>query len=94
MLLHRLTHGSIIDPRQLRVLGEVFDAAWAQIGPTLSAKASSTDAARTKLASTVLQIARDGVTTPEQMLPKVLDIAFAEPTELHEHKWPKYLATG
>jgi hypothetical protein len=62
----------------------VFDAAWVRIAPALSTKASAAEAARNKLAELVLRVAENGVSTTEEMMPKVLDIVFAEPTELYE----------
>ncbi len=84
MLPQKITHSAIYNPRQLHILGEVFDAAWVRIAPALSTKASSAEAARTKLAKIVLRVAEYGVSTTDEMMRKVLDIVFAEPTELHE----------
>jgi hypothetical protein len=85
MLPHRPTHSATYDPRQLHILGQVFDAAWVRIAPAISIRSSSADAARTKLAKIVLQVAQDGVSTPDEMTRKVLNVAFAEPPELHHH---------
>ena len=50
-------HGATYDPETLRILGMVFDNAWASIAANF--EAGSEEAARLKLATIILQLAVD-----------------------------------
>ena len=50
--------------KALKVLFEAFDDAWKSIEGNFGGDAAAVEAARTRLANTVLAIARDGVSDP------------------------------
>jgi hypothetical protein len=67
MKARQLIESAIYDPDQVKALGQAFDAAWARIGPTVSSRAHAIEAARLKLASIVLGLAKAGNFDPQQL---------------------------
>ena len=58
MKARQLIARATYDPNQLKTIGKAFDDAWQQIAPTVSNRADAIEAARLKLASIVLSLAR------------------------------------
>jgi hypothetical protein len=59
--------GAAYDPDQVKALGQAFDAAWAQIGPSISSRASAIEATRLKLADIILGLAKAGNFDPQYL---------------------------
>jgi hypothetical protein len=64
MNAHQLFENAAFGPEALKVLYQAFDEAWASIAGNFGGDASAAEAARSRLASTVLAIARDGGSDP------------------------------
>jgi hypothetical protein len=56
---HALSN-SIYSPRHIKVLGEAFDAAWEHLATNAGTTPQSTEAARLRLAETILRLAHTG----------------------------------
>lgn len=70
------------DPDQLKAIRKAFDDAWAQIEPQVSKRAEAIEAARLKLATIVLSVAKRGTQTPKALTDEALKLMFADPTDL------------
>lgn len=79
---HQLITDSIYSPEQIRAFGEAFDGAWARIAPDVGTRPKSIEAARLKLAETVLRLANGGVIDPEKLKEAALESMFAVPLTL------------
>jgi hypothetical protein len=66
-------------PEQIKVLGEAFDAAWEDIAPGEGARPQSIEAARLKLAETILSLAACGALDAEELKKSALKRMFADP---------------
>jgi hypothetical protein len=65
---HKLIHDSAFDADTVKMMGEVFDAAWGTIGPAFRGLPQATiDNARTVLASNIIQGVRVGLVHPEAL---------------------------
>ena len=62
----RLIAGAAYDPATLKMLGEVFDDAWASVSQNYKSSLA-VEAARLKLANIVLSLAADGERNPDQL---------------------------
>ena len=67
MKARRLIEGASYHPDTLKVMGEAFDQAWAEIAGNFYASPAEIEAARTKLAEAVLSVAHDGVSDVEAL---------------------------
>jgi hypothetical protein len=79
---HQLITDSTYSPEQIKALGEAFDGAWARIAPDVGTTPASIEAARLKLADTVLSLANGGTINPEQLKEAALKKMFADPLRL------------
>jgi len=70
------------DPDQLKAIRKAFDDAWEQIAPQISKRAEAIEAARLKLASIVLSVAKRSTQDPKQLSEEAQKLMFADPTEL------------
>ena len=54
-------------PEALKILGEVFDAVWASVAPDFGDDRQEIETARIRLATIVLELAKDGQLGPHQI---------------------------
>ena len=64
MKARQIIENAAFGPEGLKVLFEAFDDAWKSIEGNFGGDAAAVEAARSRLANTVLAIARDGVSDP------------------------------
>jgi hypothetical protein len=69
-------------PDQIKLLGEAFDAAWKHIDPGAGARPQSIEAARLKLAETILSLAACGALDADELKKSALKRMFADPLKL------------
>jgi hypothetical protein len=81
-LLSSLAAGSSYGPDQLKAIGLAFDAAWLEIAPDVSNRPEAIEAARLKLARTVLNLARQGIIEPDRLKAEALDMMLVRPARL------------
>jgi hypothetical protein len=60
MYARQLMGGAAFPPDVLKVIFEAFDDAWHEVAPEVSNRASAVDAARLRLATIVLSLAKSG----------------------------------
>ena len=66
MHARKLIHGSAFDPDTVKMMGELFDQAWASIEPAFSRLPRATiDNARTVLARNIIEHSKIGLLQPE-----------------------------
>ena len=82
MKARELIDSASYGPDQLKLLGKAFDDAWAQIGPHVSNRPGGVDAARLKLAKTVLGLAKSGLKDAQQLTEAAVQAMFDHPTKL------------
>jgi len=82
MKARRLIEGASFDPAELAILGQAFDQAWEQLGPSVSSRATAVEAARLKLANAVLAAAKAGPIEIERIKADALRTMLAAPEEL------------
>jgi hypothetical protein len=78
----QLIADAAFDPVQLKAIRKAFDDAWEQIAPQISKRPDATEAARLKLATLVLSVAKRGTLEPKQLTDEALRLMFADPTNL------------
>ena len=78
----KLIESATYDPAQLRILRQAFDAAWEEIKPAIRPGPDAAEAARLKLASAVLTVARTVPIEVERLKTDALTLMFANPTQL------------
>jgi hypothetical protein len=79
---HQLITDSTYDPEQVKALGEAFEAAWKRIAPDVGSTPESKEAARLKLAATILSLANGGPINPGHLKEAALEKMFADPLKL------------
>jgi hypothetical protein len=79
---HQLITNSTYDPEQVKALGEAFEGAWKRIAPDVGSTPASIEAARLKLADTILSLANGGPITPEKLKEAALEKMFADPIKI------------
>jgi hypothetical protein len=68
MKARKLIESASYDPDTLKVLFQAFDDAWTQVAPTMSNRpGDAIEAARMRLASIILGLARTGTFDPHQL---------------------------
>jgi hypothetical protein len=77
-----LIDGAAFDPNQLKIIGQAFDAAWDEIKPTVSKRATAVEAARLKLANAVLTVALQGPLEVDRIRVDALKAMFAGPPQM------------
>jgi hypothetical protein len=77
----KLIEGANYGPVQLAVLRQAFDAAWEQLAPSVSARASAIQAARLRLANAVLAAAPNGPMQVERIKADALKAVLAGPKQ-------------
>jgi hypothetical protein len=82
MKANKLIEGATFDNKQLVAIKKAFDEAWQAIAPQVSQRPEAMDAARLKLASIVLSVAKRGILDPKRLTDEALKLMFANPTEL------------
>jgi hypothetical protein len=76
----RTENAGSFDPEQFSTMCTAYQHVWAEIAVTFSfCPPTAVDAARTKLAKTVLRVAMHGVTTAEDLAARVLVDVHAAP---------------
>ena len=78
----QLIADATFDPVQLKAIRTAFDDAWEAIAPQISQRPDAIEAARLKLATIVLSIAKRGIVEPKKLTDEALKLMFADPTEL------------
>jgi orotidine-5'-phosphate decarboxylase len=73
---------STYNPQQVKALGEAFEGAWKRIAPGVGARPESVEAARLKLAATILSLAHGQPINSEQLKEAALKKMFAGPIRL------------
>jgi hypothetical protein len=70
-------------PDEIKTLTRAFDEAWVLVAPSVSARPDSIEAARTKLATIVLELAQNGARPPnaEQMRDEAIHLMLAHITK-------------
>jgi hypothetical protein len=63
----RLIRGATFDPADLKCLRDVFDEVWTSIAPNYRKDAATAGAAQQKLATIILDLAKDGQLGPLQI---------------------------
>lgn len=63
----RLIRGATFEPADLKCLRDAFDEVWASIAPNYRKDAATVDAAQQKLATIILDLAKDGQLGPLQI---------------------------
>jgi hypothetical protein len=81
MKARQLFDNSIYTPQQLTLIQAAFDGAWEQIARDLSPRPEALEAARLKLAETVLAVAQNGFNDPNNLKERALKM-FADPYRL------------
>ena len=82
MKARKLIKGATYGPGQLKIIGQAFDEAWAQIQPKIT-HASGIETARLKLANAVLAVAATGGPIElEHLKAESLRVMHAQPPEL------------
>ena len=84
MRARQIIEGASYGPDQLRVLGQAFDAAWAQIAGNLSGQADGVEAARLKLAMIILSLAGSGMPDASQLTKSAVQMMYEPPVKLRE----------
>ena len=79
---HQLITASTYDPEQVKALGEAFEGAWKRIAPDVGSTPASREAARLKLAATILSLANGGPINSEQLKEAALKKMFADPIRI------------
>ena len=79
---HQLINDSNYDPEQMNALGEAFEGAWTRIAPHVGSTPASIEAARLKLAGTILALANGGPIKAEQLKEAALNKMFAGSIQL------------
>jgi hypothetical protein len=79
---HPLITDSTYDPEQVKALGEAFEGAWKRIAPEVGAAPACKEAARLKLAATILSLANGGPINAEQLKEAALKKMFADPIRI------------
>ena len=83
MKARKLIEGSSYDPDTLKILFQAFDDAWAQVAPTVNSRpADAIEAARMKLASIILGLARRNTRDAKQLTDAAVQRMFGDPTKL------------
>jgi hypothetical protein len=77
-----LIDGANFDPSQLKIIGQAFDAAWDEIKPTVSKRATAVEDARLKLANAVLTVAHRGPMEMDRIRVDALKAMFTGPTQM------------
>ena len=77
-----LIGGASFDPQTLKHLYKAFDDAWEQVAPDVSKRGEAIEAARTKLAEVVLELANNGPRDPEKLTEAAVAKMREGPTEL------------
>ena len=80
--IHQLITNSTYSPEQIMALGQAFDAAWERVAPGVGTRLQSIEAARLKLAETILRAANGGTIDPEKLKEAALESMFADPLKL------------
>jgi hypothetical protein len=78
----QLIADATFDPGQLKVIGKAFDDAWQQVAPSISNRAEAVEAARLKLATFILSMAKQGTLDPVQLTDAAVKMMFAGPARL------------
>ena len=79
---HQLIIDCTYNPEQVKALGEAFEGAWKRIAPDVGSTPASVEAARLKLAATILSLANGGPINPEQLKEAALKKMFADPIRI------------
>jgi len=82
MKANKLIERATFDNKQLVAIKKAFDEAWEAIAPQVSQRPEAIDAARLKLASIVLSVAKRGILDPKRLTDEALKLMFVNPTEL------------
>lgn len=82
MKARKLIEGAYYGPDQLKALTEAFNAAWEQLAPRVGPRKAAADAARVKLANTLLKLAESGNKDAAYLTEAALNMVWDEPTEL------------
>lgn len=83
MKARKLLEESTFDPQLLKVLNEAFDDAWEQLSRYVGNNLYSIEAARMKLATNILKLAKNGMSAnPAQLTEKAIELMHERPTEL------------
>ena len=64
MKARSLIANATFGPAELKIIGKAFDDAWEQLAPHVSSRADAVDAARYRLATMVLGLAKDAGGSP------------------------------
>lgn len=82
MKARALIGGAAYDPATLKTLFQVFDDAWDRVAPQVSTRPEALEAARTKLAEIVLELAGGQVDDPEKLTRAAVEKMLAAPPKL------------
>lgn len=80
MKARKILEGASFDPDQLKVVYKAFDAAWEQIAPKLSNRPNAVEAARAKLATTVINLAKAETRNSDELTADAIKAMFDNPT--------------
>ena len=75
----QLIADATFDPDQLKAIRKAFDDTWAQVAPQVSKRPDAIEAARLKLASIVLSIAKRGPLEAKHLTDEALKLMLADP---------------
>jgi hypothetical protein len=65
MKARQLIQKASYDPAEVKALGQAFDDAWERLAPSISSRPEAINAARLKLADTILDLAKHDVFDPK-----------------------------
>jgi hypothetical protein len=74
MKARQLIQNASIDPAEVKALERAFDDAWERLAPCISSRAVAIDAARIKLADTLLDLAKHNVFDPKWLADAALQL--------------------
>jgi hypothetical protein len=74
MKARELINNSSYGPNELKVMFEAFDEAWNELAPTVGVDPAATEAARLKLANTILSLAKYQRSDPDSLKAAALRI--------------------
>jgi hypothetical protein len=65
MKARELLQKASYDPAEVKALGQAFDDAWERLAPSISSRPEAINAARLKLADTILNLAKHNAFDPK-----------------------------
>src|SRR5262245_54839352 len=78
MKARQLIQKASYDPAEVKALGQAFDDAWERLAPSISSRPEAINAARLKLADTILDLAKHDVFDPKWLADAAFQIMHSQ----------------